>query len=338
LRTVSVRNASYAPGNVLQTSARLLRLLSLLLSERSWSGRELAERLEVTERTLRRDVERLRSLGYPVDGQPGVAGGYGLAAGTKLPPLTLADDEALAVTIALRTAAGGLSPSIGEAALRALTKLERVLPERLRRRAIALRETITLLERPSPRVDPELLSSLAEACDERRVLWFDYTSRGAAQSEREVEPLGLVHTGAWYLVAFDRSRDNWRTFRVDRIAQLRATSTRFRPRVPPNEGDLRGFVSRSIAVHGYPFRAVLILHAPSSEVAARVSPSAAVVERLDARRCRVSVGALSLASLAVWTASFGVDFEVIEPPELRERCQVLADRLTAARGQPTNVS
>ncbi len=318
---------------LLETSVRLLRLLSLLLTQRYWSGRELAAQLEITERTLRRDIERLRSLGYPVDSQPGVAGGYGLAAGTQLPPLTLADDEALAVAIALRTAANGLSASIGESALRALTKLERVFPARLRRRAAALRETITLLERPSPPVDSVVLSLLAEACDERCVLSFVYTSRDAARSAREVEPAGLVHTGAWYLVAFDRERDAWRTFRVDRITQARSGAERFRPRPPPHAGGRRGSVARSIAVTGYPHRAELIFHAPTEQVTARVSPSAAVVQRLDARRCRVSLGAHSLPSLAAWIASFGVDFEVVEPPELLVALREVRERLDRALGR-----
>lgn len=314
---------------MLQTSARLLRLLSLLLSRRSWSGAELAERLEVTERTLRRDIDRLRSLGYPVDGQPGVAGGYGLAAGTQLPPLTLADDEALAVSLALRTAANGLSASIGEAALRALTKLERVFPARLRRRAHALRETITLLERPSPRVDSELLSLVADACDERAALSFGYTAREGQSTQREVEPAGLVHNGARYLVAFDRARDDWRTFRVDRMSEPRAHG-RFNPRPPPADGDLRAFVSRSIAVHAYAHRAVLLLHAPAERISARVSASAAVVERLDAERCRLTLGGQSLAGLAAWTAAFGVDFEVQEPPELLVALRELRARIDLA--------
>ncbi|MCA9622602.1 MAG: HTH domain-containing protein, partial [Myxococcales bacterium] len=196
------------------TSARLLRLLTLLQSRRFWPGAALAERLEITERTLRRDVERLRSLGYPIHGQSGVAGGYALEAGAQLPPLSLADDEALAVAIALRTATNALSASIGEAALRALSKLERVFPLELRQRANALRASVLLLERRGPSIDVALLSTLAHACDERRELFFGYAGRGGERSAREVEPAGLVHTGRWYLVAFDRDRQDWRTFRV----------------------------------------------------------------------------------------------------------------------------
>jgi predicted DNA-binding transcriptional regulator YafY len=212
------------------------------------------------------------------------------------------------------------------------TKLERVFPARLRRRAHALRDTITLLERPSPRVDSELLATLAEACDQRSVLGFDYTSREARRTEREVEPAGLVHTGAWYLVAFDRNREDWRTFRVDRIADARARGARFKPRPLPEGGDLRAFVSSAIAVRAYAHRAELILHAPAEQVSARVSPSAAVVERLDAKRCRISVGAQSLASLAAWTTSFGVDFEIIDPPELVDAFREIRERLDRALG------
>lgn len=315
---------------MLQTSARLLRLLSLLSSRRFWPGPELAQRLEVTERTLRRDIDRLRSLGHPVDAQSGVAGGYALGAGATLPPLTLADDEALAVAIALRTAATFLSASIGEAALRALTKLERVFPPRLRRRANTLRQSITLLERPSPHVDSELLSTLAEACDERRVISFQYTARNDARSDRQVEPAGLVHTGSWYLVAFDRGRNDWRTFRVDRMATPVNPGECFRPRPPPEDGDLRAFVSRSIAVLGYPHRAELILHAPAERVTEWISAATATVERLDAGRCRISVGALSLSRLAAWAASFGVDFEVLDPPELLVEVRKLRERLDLA--------
>lgn len=210
-----------------------------------------------------------------------------------------------------------------------------MFPSRLRRRASALRDTITLLERPSPRVDSELLAMLAEACDERSILGFVYTSRDERSSEREVEPAGLVHTGAWYLLAFDRNRDDWRTFRADRIASARATGARFRPRSPPADGDLRAFVSRSIAVLGYPHRAELILHAPAELVSARVSPASAVVQRLDAKGCRISVGAQSLASLAAWTTGFGVDFEIVDPPELVDaflEIRARLDRALIARG------
>ncbi len=321
---------------MLNTSARLLRLLSLLQVQRSWGGAELAERLDVTPRTLRRDVDRLRELGYPVEGQPGVAGGYALGAGAHLPPLALADDEALAVALALRTATNAHSASIGEPALRALAKLERVFPPRLQRRAHALRETILLLERAGPTVSSALLSLLAEACDDHRVVQFDYTSLASARTHRSVEPAGLVHTGRWYLVAFDPARNDWRTFRVDRMDDGVTMGGTFAPRPPPEGGDLRAFVSRSLSTAAYPHQVVVILHAPAEQITARVSASTALVERLDAKRTRVSIGAGSMHGLAAWVASFEVDFEVIEPPELLEVLRKLRGRIDGAleRTQP----
>lgn len=315
---------------MLTASARLLRLLSLLQSRRSWAGPELADRLEVTPRTLRRDVERLRSLGYPVRGQSGIAGGYAMEAGAQLPPLALEDDEALAIALALRTATNALSASVGEPALRALAKLERVFPARLRRRAQALRDSILLLERTDHSLDTEVLSTLAEACDGRRVVTFDYTSRASAHTRRTVEPAGLVHTGRWYLIGYDRDRDDWRTFRVDRMAGDVAVGAGFVPKPPPDGGDLRRFVSRSISVDPYAHQVEVILHAPIDRVAARVSASTALLERLDEGRTRVSLGASSLAGLGAWVASFEVDFEVVEPPELIEALRELRCRIDGA--------
>lgn len=317
---------------MLSTSARLLRLLSLLQGQRSWAGAELAERLGVTSRTLRRDVDRLRELGYPVEGQTGVAGGYALGAGAHLPPLMLADDEALAVALALRTATNTLSESIGEAALRALTKLERVLPPRLRRSALALRDAVLVLERRGQPVDSALLSLLAEACDTRRVVNFGYTSRASDRTRRRVEPVRLVHTGRWYLVAFDRDRNDWRTFRVDRMEDGALTEAVFPPRAPPEGGDLRAFVSRSLSTGAYTYRVVVIFHAPAEQLTVRLTPSTALVERLDTHRTRVSVGASSMAGLAAWVASFEVDFEVVEPPELFDVLRKVRERIDGALG------
>ncbi|MEM1413962.1 MAG: WYL domain-containing protein [Myxococcota bacterium] len=317
---------------MLPTSARLLRLLTLLQSRRSWGGGELAARLEVTPRTLRRDVDRLRQLGYPVEGQTGVAGGYALGAGAHLPPLLLDDDEALAVALALRTATTALSASVGEAALRALAKMERVFPARLRKRALALRDSLLLLERAGPTVSAALLALLTEACDARRVVTFGYTSRSEARSQRTVEPAALVHTGRWYLVAFDRDRDDWRTFRADRIGENVALGETFQPRLPPEGGDLRSFVSRSLSTGAYRHQVVVVLHAPVAQVTARLSPSAALVERLDTDRTRVTVGANSMLGLAAWVASFEVDFEVVEPPELVHALRDVRRRIDAALG------
>ena len=203
---------------MLETSARLLRLLSLFQGRRYWSGAELSERLEIVPRTLRRDVDRLRSLGYPVNSTSGAAGGYQLGAGATLPPLLLDDEEAVAVAVGLRTSASGTISGIEEASVRALSKLQQVLPARLRRRVSALHSFILPLDRAGPMVDAEALTTIAGACRDYETLRFRYNSRDGVASDREVEPHRLVHAGRrWYLAAWDAGRNNWRTFRVDRI-------------------------------------------------------------------------------------------------------------------------
>ncbi|MBV9947995.1 MAG: YafY family transcriptional regulator [Myxococcales bacterium] len=315
---------------MLQTSARLLRLLSLLQARRFWSGPELAERLEVTGRTLRRDVDRLRNLGYPVDSTAGMAGGYRLGAGAALPPLLLDDDEAVAVSVGLRTAAGGTVTGMEEAALRALTKLEQVLPERLRRRVEALHAFIVPLASSGPTIDLQVLSLMASACRDHQQLRFIYRSRDGAASDRTVEPSGLVHTGRrWYLVAWDPARTDWRTFRVDRIQADVATGARFTPRPPP-DGDLAAYVSRSVASIAYPFRARVVLHAPIEVVAERISPGAGLLGAIDERTCELHTGSHSLETLAAWISLIGVDFEVRDPPELVAYLAALASRFQRA--------
>src|SRR4051794_20708628 len=220
---------------MLETSARLLRLLSLFQAQRYWSGAALSHRLEVTARTLRRDVDRLRSLGYPVNSTAGAGGGYQLGAGATLPPLLLDDDEAVAVAVGLRTAASGTVTGMEEASVRALAKLEQVLPHRLRRRVAALHGFIVPLAHSGPTVDAEMLSAIAGACRDSECLRFKYESRDGAATAREVEPHRLVHTGRkWYLAAWDLERADWRTFRVDRIASRLKTGTRFTPRPAPD--------------------------------------------------------------------------------------------------------
>jgi len=214
---------------MLETSARLLRLLSLLQSRRDWPGAELAERLGVTTRTVRRDVDRLRDLGYPVESATGTAGGYRLGVGAALPPLLLDDDEAVAVAVGLRAAATGTVTGIEETSLRALAKLEQVLPSRLRHRVGAMQSAILPLTGPGPTVDPDLLTA---ACQAHEGVRFGYQ-----QNTRRVEPYRLVHTGRrWYLLAFDLDRDDWRTFRVDRIDSAPLPGPRFTPRPEPAEG------------------------------------------------------------------------------------------------------
>src|SRR5690348_5287202 len=249
LRTHSVLNW-WETEKMLETSARLLRLLSLFQSQRYWSGTELAERLEVTARTLRRDVDKLRSLGYPVNSTSGTAGGYQLGAGARLPPLLLDDEEAVAVAVGLRTAASGAVTGIAEASVRALTKVQQVLPARLRRRITALHSFIEPLAYTGPVVDAEALALIAGACRDCEKLRFRYRARDGAATQREVEPHRLVHTGRrWYLAAWDVERNNWRTFRVDRIQQRPTTGQRFTARQPP-DGDFAAYVSRSVTTAG----------------------------------------------------------------------------------------
>src|SRR5437763_6748641 len=203
-----------------QTSSRLLELLSLLQARRDWPGSELADRLEVSGRTIRRDMERLRQLGYPVESLTGPAGGYRLRAGTAMPPLLLDDDEAIAIAVGLRTAARASVTGIEETAVRALVKLEQVLPAHLRRRVHALGAATISLSAPGPTVDPQHLTVIAAACRDSQCLRFAYRSREEVESRREVEPHSLVNLGRrWYLVAWDRAREDWRTFRVDRLAR-----------------------------------------------------------------------------------------------------------------------
>ena len=319
---------------MLQTSARLLRLLSLFQVQRYWSGADLSDRLDVTARTLRRDVDRLRSLGYPVHSTSGTAGGYQLGAGATLPPLLLDDDEAVAVTLGLRTSASSVT-GIEEASMRALMKLEQVLPPRLRHRVAALHTFIVPLGRRDsagrgPTVDAERLSAIAGACRDQEGIRFSYHNRTGAPSARTVEPHRLVHTGyRWYLVAWDLVRKDWRTFRVDRIEGKLKTSTRFKPRKPP-EGDFAGFVSKSLSQVPYPYQARVTLDAPVEAVAQRIPPSAGVLEAIDDRSCMLRTGSHSLEGITIHLSLLGVGFRVHEPAELIDYIRQLTERLNRA--------
>ena len=315
---------------MLPTSARLLRLLSLLQGRSSWSGADLAEQLEVTGRTLRRDVDRLRSLGYPVHSTSGTAGGYKLGAGARLPPLLLDDDEAVAVVMGLQAAAGGSVSEIGEASMRALGKLEQVLPPRLRRRLAVLRASIVRLSDSGPTVKMADVSLLASACSERRELRFHYRDRGGIPSARTVEPHRIVHMSRrWYLVAWDGDRNDWRTFRIDRLEACAATGAHFASRSAPDD-DVGAFVSRGIAAVAYKVRARVTLHAPLDAIGARFPHLADRLEAVDANSCILATGAGSFEELATWLTVFGVDFDVREPPELLAHLQRVATRLSRA--------
>ncbi|HEV2399413.1 MAG TPA: YafY family protein [Candidatus Sulfotelmatobacter sp.] len=315
---------------MVQTSARLLRLLSLFQAQRYWAGAELSRRLGVTSRTLRRDVDRLRSLGYPVHSSAGVAGGYQLGAGANLPPLLLDDEEAIAVTLGLRVAAAGSVSGLEESSVRALLKLEQVMPPRLRNRISALHNFVVPMARRGPVIDATRLASIAAACRDHESVRFSYQDRSGSPSTRMVEPHRLVHTGyRWYLVAWDATRNDWRTFRVDRIQGTLKNSIRFKPRKPP-EGDFVAFVTKSLSQTPYPFRARVTLHAPLEVLTKRIPSSAGVLEAISPASCMLRTGALSLESIAVHLCWLGVDFQVHEPPELIDHIRVLTSRLTAA--------
>jgi predicted DNA-binding transcriptional regulator YafY len=315
---------------VLETSARLLHLLSLLQARPTWTGPELAERLEVTTRTVRKDVERLRRLGYPVHATPGAAGGYRLGAGAQLPPLLLDDDEAVAVAVGLRTVAGRGVSGTEETSVRALAKLEQVLPSRLRRRVNALQTSTVAFESWGPTVDAGTLTAIAGACRDLVRLRFAYRPVDGETSRRLVEPHRLVHTGRrWYLAAWDCDREDWRSFRVDRIEPGLSTDRRFEPRDPPY-GDAATYVARSISSQRDRYQATVILHAPLDAVAHRVPHAVGTLEAIDGERCLLRTGADWLGGLAVYVADIGVDFTVVEPPEFAARVRELAGLFSRA--------
>jgi predicted DNA-binding transcriptional regulator YafY len=315
---------------VLSTSARLLRLLSLLQSRRSCTGPELAERLGVGVRTVRRDVERLRTLSYPVEAEPGAAGGYRLGAGASLPPLLLDDVEAVAVAVALRTAASGTVAGIEETAMRALVKLEQVLPARLRRRVRALGTYAVPTVGGAPAVDPDVLATIAAACRDHEGLRFGYRGYVGDASRRRVEPHRLVHLGRrWYLVAWDVDRADWRSFRVDRITTPLSPGARFRPRRPP-PGGAAAFAAKGALDARNRWPAEVVLHAPIDAVRARVPQTVGTLEPIDHQRCLLHTGADWLGGIAVYIAAIGVDFHVREPPELTDELRTLGERFLRA--------
>ncbi len=319
---------------MIETSARLLELLSLLQSRREWSSAELADRLEVGRRTVRRDVQRLRRLGYPISARRGVAGGYRLAAGASLPPLLLDGEEAVAVAVGLRVAASSGVAGIEETSVRALAKLEQLLPAALRRRVGALGAATVPYPRLGPAVDPETLAAIASAVRDGEGVRFAYRSHEGERSRREVEPHRLVHTGQrWYLVAWDRARKDWRTFRVDRIDQRVSRGARFAPREPPAR-DITEYVARSISSTRDRHHARVVLHAPLAELRGRVPRWAGTLEERDRSSCVLHTSSDWLGGLAVHVAELGVDFDVLEPPEFAEHVRALGERFTRAARRP----
>jgi predicted DNA-binding transcriptional regulator YafY len=314
------------------TSTRLLELLSLLQARRDWPGGELAERLGVSGRTVRRDVERLRELGYPVESLTGPGGGYRLGAGAAMPPLLLDDEEAIAIAVGLLTAARASVTGIEETAVRALVKLEQVLPAHLRRRVAALGSATIAAPVTGPTVAPGHLTLIAAACRDSECLRFAYRSRDGTDSRREVEPDSLVNLGRrWYLVAWDRRREDWRTFRLDRLTAAASTGVRFVPRQLPAK-DAAAYVRQRLTEAPHRFEARLTVHAGAEEVATRVPRHWGTVEPIDADRCEYRTGDDDLDWLTMRIAMLGVDFELHEPPEVADRLKMLGRRLSRAAG------
>ena len=317
----------------MDTPARLLRLLALLSSRSSWRGDELADRLEVTERSIRRDITRLRDLGYPVESTTGPYGGYSLGAGGRLPPLLLDDDEAVSIAVALHEIGRRSSSAVAESAMRALTKLGQVMPSTLRERVSALSTVVVGVERATDpfgedHADVDVMMALGVAGARQERCRFDYTSGEGAESVRHIEPYRLVSVGhRWYLVAYDLDRLDWRTFRVDRISRVRATGARFARTDPP---DAVEFVTTGIAVNSHESRATVRFHAPPDVVARVIGPTVGVIRNgpVTRRRTVVDIGG-DPGWIARYLAGCELAFDVLEPEELRDELRRLGERLIA---------
>jgi predicted DNA-binding transcriptional regulator YafY len=316
-----------------ETTERVLRLLGLLQQRPVWTGPELAERLGVTTRSIRRDVERLRALGYAVQAAHGVGGGYQLGRGRGLPPLLLDDAEAVAVAVSLRMAAGGTVSGASEAALSTLAKLDQVMPPRLRGEVRAIHAATQTLDSGPATVDGEALLRLARAVRDTVRVRFRYESRDGAPSARVVEPVGLVATGRrWYLMAYDVDRDDWRTFRLDRMSTVESTTWRFRER---EHEDPAAFVQRAVASAAYRFQARVVVHAPLAELAERTSVRSVVLSAIDDGTTLLEAGAETLYGLAFHLSLLGWEFEVEQPAELRDALAELGGRALRASGAST---
>lgn len=309
------------------TSARMLRLLSLLQTHRFWPGTELSDRLNVSARTLRRDVDRLRELGYPVEASRGVAGGYQLRAGAALPPLLVDDEEAVAIAVGLRQAASGMVAGIEETSVRALAKVIQVLPSRLRRRVDALQTyTAPAIMGEGSAVDATTLTVLAQACRDEERITFAYTRRDGERATRHVEPYRLVTVGRrWYLLAFDVERHDWRSFRVDRMANPATTGVRFRPRELP--GDPAEFVRAGLSSVPTKYEVVLTMRT-SAETVKRVVSHWGTVETLNGHSCQLTMNLDSFDWVIFVLGVIGVEFEVVQPVELRDHLAQLGALFT----------
>lgn len=315
------------------STVRLLRLLTLLQQHAVWTGPELAQRLDVSVRGVRRDVSRLRELGYPVHSERGLGGGYRLAAGKAMPPLVLDDEEAVAVAVSLSLAAGGTISGVEEDAARALAKLDQVVPQRLRERIDAVRAATVRVGTGTIPVDAALLTTLARACRDRVQVRFDYAGVRATSTDvpqRRVEPYRLVATARrWYLFGFDLDRHDWRVFRLDRMAQVYATTWRFTARDAP---DAVEHVTRGLSRSAYPYDATVRVHAPACVVADLFGPTVAQVEAVTDECALLRTGGQNLEGIAAHLAFLPWEFDVVEPPQLREVLREVSGRLERASG------
>jgi predicted DNA-binding transcriptional regulator YafY len=310
----------------MDTATRLLRLLSLLHSRPHWDGAELAARLEITPRTVRRDVARLRSLGYPIDAEAGIGGGYRLGPGGRLPPLLLEDAEAVAIAVGLRVATTTTVSGVEEAAISALAKLHQVLPVRLREQVDAIgAHTTQLPQGELPPVDGGVLVTLAVGCRHTEGIRFRYRTHNGTESERSVEPLQIVHTGRrWYLVARDRDRQAWRTFRIDRITEPELTGSRYHFDDPP---DPVALVAEGTGVAPWDIVARVRVQADAATVARLIPPSQGLVDPIDENTCEVRFAANELGPLVSGVIRIYWPFEILDPPELRTAVHKHARRL-----------
>lgn len=314
------------------TSTRTLRLLSLLQTHRYWPGGELADRLGVSVRTLRRDVDRLRELGYPVEAQRGVDGGYQLAAGAALPPLVVDDEEAVALAVGLQAAAQGAIDGIAESSVRALAKIVQVMPARLRRRVEALR-TMTVPAgwgaTAQTGIEPDVLTTVALTCRDSERLRFSYTAADRASTDRQVEPHRLVCLGRrWYLVAYDLTRHDWRSFRLDRLTDPRPTGARFRPRDLPAP-DAAEFVRTRLTTLPRPHRVEVLVDAPAATVRDRIGRWA-TIEEAGPDRCRIRMTTDSLDWPTLALGTLDSTFQILHPPELLTQIHAWGTRFTQA--------
>ena len=307
----------------------LLKLLAVLQARRFWPGPDLAEKLEVTPRTLRRAIDDLRSLGYRVESTSGPGGGYQLGRGTELPPLMLDEEEAITVTVALQAALGTFA-GLGEPVLRLLVKLEQLLPKSLHKRLKALAKSTLMLAHARGQTDPAVLSLLANACIEQRQLRFTYTSASNEDSERHVEPARLIQTGAgrWYLLAWDVSKDDYRLFRVDRMVNPMPQTAQFAPRPLPD--NLQGYVSQRLTSDPYALRAVVRVKAAAEEVRRGIPPWIGTVEAETFDTALLTWGAPDLQSLSTHLSWLRHEFEVVSPPELRATLRDISQRFQRA--------